>query len=242
MKKLITLLSFSFSILAFAQVQDYPYIITNKDTSEEIKNTFIKKNYKIFDKNKSSWTDEMKLNPCATLHTNISEKSGILSISFVDCNNVTVTSWEGEILKFKNWLPSQTAIIPNYRGNETKTVTIVKKSTKKAPYVDLFRQNEVEKEETLAISGKGEIFISPSNEEVKVTNLPNSEFILSKIKNNHIIARFYPSSQSGIYHVKVLQKTGKEYFTIGFVKNDKIYIELRNDSISWNLSEFKKKK
>lgn len=219
------------------------------------------KDYEVLGSSPGYWPDEARLNPCQVLTADISKVSSAfrnkVALKFRDCNETVVATFEGEssVKEFeegyKDALNNAFAVVgkqanekPVYRENEKKEVTIVSTTKTEHPGVELFKKHSEQPanpqtKETVTFNKENLQAFEYNGQTVYKSDLNNGEFTLIDKTKSHILASYYPSTQEGVYHVKV-NSGNISYMTIGYFNGNDLSYEYTTDSKSWTLIKFLK--
>ena len=247
---LSSLFLIALSSLQAQNVTDYKYVIVPqlfKDFAKEdfqlntgLKTALRKKDYEVV--NENSIPLDVQINPCLATKANIEEVKVMfrnnLKVTFTDCNNAVVSSYEGsskekdftkgyqEALTFAmNQVGKQNAI--DLPVTKTENTTTIKETTNKV--VTQVSNKTVENKNVYKSNGK--------NYTTASTN--NNEFVLIDQENSQVIAQFYPAAQQNIFHVTVISQNGN-YQTIGYLNGNNIIIEYKTGDKSWSTTTYSK--
>ncbi|HBX63709.1 hypothetical protein [Empedobacter sp.] len=247
---LSSLFLIALSSLQAQNVTDYKYVIVPqlfKDFAKEdfqlntgLKTALRKKDYEVV--NENSIPLDVQINPCLATKANIEEVKVMfrnnLKVTFTDCNNAVVSSYEGsskekdftkgyqEALTFAmNQVGKQNA--KDLPVTKTENTTTIKETTNKV--VTQVSNKTVENKNVYKSNGK--------NYTTASTN--NNEFVLIDQENSQVIAQFYPAAQQNIFHVTVISQNGN-YQTIGYLNGNNIIIEYKTGDKSWSTTTYSK--
>ncbi|WP_291048929.1 MULTISPECIES: hypothetical protein [unclassified Empedobacter] len=249
---LSSLFLIALSSLQAQNVADYKYVIVPqlfKDFVKEdyqlntgLKTALRKKEYEIV--NENSIPLDVQINPCLATKANIENTSvafkNKLKVTFTDCNNNVISTYEGsskekdftkgyqEALTFAmNQVGKQNAKDLPVTKTENTTTTTVKETTNKV--VTQVSKKTVENKNVYKSNGK--------NYTTASTN--NNVFVLIDQENSQVIAQFYPAAQQNIFHVTVISQNGN-YQTIGYLNENNIIIEYKTGDKSWSTTTYSK--
>ncbi|WP_282628476.1 hypothetical protein [Empedobacter sedimenti] len=242
--------------LTYTQAQsvtDYKYVIVPQkfiDFAKEdyqlntgLKTALRKKDYEIV--NENSIPLDVQINPCIATTANIENSStnfkNKISVSFADCKNKIIETYEGSSKEkdFAKGYQEALTIAMNQLGKqnaknlpitkiESPTTSVVKETTNK---VDVKESNKTAVENINIYKSNGKNFTTAT------TN--KNEFVLIDQANSKVIAQFYPASQQNVYHVTVISSMGN-YETIGYVKDNQIIIENKTGDKTWSTTIYSK--
>ncbi len=255
MKNFILLcLLISFSISNAQQVSQYKYIIIPEKFSDFDENQYqlnrylnlllTKKNYESLSQDNQTWPDDAKLNPCSVLTADVLKVKSFLKnkleIVFTDCNNKEIAKMEGEskIKDYdKGYQAAMRTALNELKMQNAKSVpqegVIISNPVKESTKIPENIPNPADQNENSSGYKNGNILLTKSD-------LKDGSFLLIQENNAQVFAQFYPSSKQGIFHVKVMNPKGENYFTIGYLGENSISIEMQNGPNQWKLTEFKK--
>jgi len=250
----ITFLLISFSILNAQQVSDYKYIVVPEKFSGFDENQYqlnrylnlqlTKKNYEILTQNSQNWPEEARLNPCSVLTADVMKVKSFLKnkleITFTDCSKKEIVRLEGEskIKEYdKGYQDAMKTALNSIKVQNAKPVLqqepIVNKTVIETVKITDHVEIPVQQNGNSSSYRNGDILLTKSD-------LKDGSFLLIQENSAQIFAQFYPSSKPGVFHVKMINPKGENYFTIGYMSESSISIEMQNGSDHWNLTEFKK--
>ena len=250
MKKLICLFSLIIlSNLGAQNVNDFKYVIipeqfTGFDANQYELNRYlgiqlIKKDYEILSENAEEWPAEVQQNPCLALNAMVTKEKSFLknklTLKFTDCTRKILFEKEGEskIKEFdkgyQDALRQTTNLIALQNAPETPVIT---QNTEKVTETN-FQPEEFSETKT-----NTSLLYSDGKNTYSKSDLKDNSFLLINESNSQVYAQFYPSSKTGIYHVKI-NNNGEPYFTIGFTNQNSIEIEVQNNPNQWTLKSFK---
>jgi len=250
---LITLFLISLSALSAQQVSDYKYIIIPEkfsgfDENQYQLNRYLgfqlnKKNYETLSQEPVSWPLEVRQNPCLALKSDVEKNRSFLKnkleIVFTDCNNKEIARLEGEskIKEYdKGYQDAMKTALNAVKTQNAQPVsqqeTITNEPVMETVKISEPVENNVQPNENASVYKNGEISLTKSD-------LKDGSFSLIRENNAQIFAQFYPSSKPGVFHVKMMNPNGENYFTIGYMSGNSISIEMQNGSNQWKLAEFK---
>ncbi|MXV37329.1 hypothetical protein GO491_01365 [Flavobacteriaceae bacterium Ap0902] len=265
MKKIITILMLCSWIMANAQqVSDYQYISVPNKFSDFDANQFSlnntlkillkKRNYEPLGENKNYWPEEVKLNPCRVLTADVFNTSSFLknklTLVLKDCNDEVVLKEEAisDIKAYKEgYTDALQQIVATMQISDAQDdivtpavqeVTIIEKTTQPAEYQKMLPEERQTKPMTTTK------VITDNNQpmktnDLKITHLDNGEIMVIDTKKSLILAHYYPSTRTGIYHVKITAKNGMGYYTIGYKNQDgTLSYERTRDFQTWTLTTF----
>lgn len=246
-KKILFLVFLASSTLSFSQsISEFKYVIipeqfTGFDANQYELNRYLgiqllKKDYEILSENSDEWPAEVQQNPCLALNAMVQKEKSFLknklSLKFTDCSHKVIFEKEGEskIKEFDKGYQDALKQITN---------SINVQNAPELPVVRTKNENRAnpQTDENSTLLTESNIFSDGELTLVK-TELKDNSFLLINESNAQVYAQFYPSSKTGIYHVKI-NKNGETYFTIGFTNQNSIEIEVQNNPNQWTLKSFK---
>ena len=248
MKNLIAIiLLLSLSSTQAQNVSDYKYVILPKSFSDfednqyglnnRVKYNLEQKKYIVLSADQTTWSEEVKNNPCLATTINVNKKKSMLTnkleVVFTSCNQNNVGTFEGvsRIKEFDKGFQEAVKLAFNTVGiQNAKPSNEIANTTPKT--VETIKQQEIKQE-------------IPSNTytsngvKYQVATTGNNSFLLINQDNNKVVANFYPSSLPNVYHVEVISDKGN-YETIGYSKDNSIIIETKNGDKSWVTTTYTK--
>lgn len=251
MKKLICLFSLILFLSVNAQnVNDFKYIVIPSqflgfDENQYELNRYlgiqlIKKNYEILSGDSEEWPAEVQQNPCLALNAMVTKEKNFLknklTLKFTDCTQKVVFEKEGEskIKEFDKGYQDALKQITNSIALQTAAdSSVIAQNTEETTETN-FQSGEFPEPQLNTVN----LFSDGKNVYSK-SDLKDNSFLLINESNAQVFAQFYPSSKTGIYHVKINQSNGESYFTIGFTNQNSIEIEVQNGNGQWTLKSFK---
>mgnify|MGYP003609597614 FL=1 len=233
-------------------VTDYKYVIVPqffKDFAKEdyqlntgLKTALRKKDYDIVVE--KSIPLDIQINPCIAVKANIEEVKVMfrnkLKVTFTDCNNTMIESFEG-VSKEKDF-------VKGYQEALTIAMNQVgKQNAKNLPLTKIEPPTTSAVKETTSQIAIQEPSKTAENKNIYKSNGKNfttattnkNEFVLIDQDNSKVIAQFYPASQQNVYHVTVISSMGN-YETIGYVKDNQIIIENKTGDKTWSTTTYSK--
>lgn len=242
MKNILSgLFLFALTSLQAQNVTDFKYVIVPQkfvDFAKEdyqlnsaLKIALKKKGYEIV--NENSVPLDIQINPCLASKANIENNStnfkNKLIVTFSDCNNTTINSFEGSSKDkdFSKGYQESLSIAMNQVGKQNAKdlplTKLEKNETSKTPEIVQNNSGNTENSTNVyKLGGKNYI----------TANTNNNEFVLIDKDNSKVVAQFYPASQQNVYHVTVISLNGS-YQTIGYVNGNTIIIEYKTGDKSW---------
>ncbi len=253
MKKIVTgLFLFALISIQAQNVSDYKYVIVPQkfsDFSKEdyqlnsgLKIALRKKNYEIV--NEKSIPLELQVNPCLATKANIENTStGFLNrikITFSDCNNHEINSYEGvsKIKDFAKGYQEALTYAMNQVNNQnakdlplTKSDQIISSSNKEEKPKEIISKSITPSVNSTVYKLNGKSYVAAFT--------THTDFVLIDQEHSKVIAQFYPTSQQNVYHVTVVSDNGN-YQTIGFLNGNNILIEYKTGDKSWSTTTYSK--
>ena len=233
-------------------VTDYKYVIVPqffKDFAKEdyqlntgLKTALRKKDYDIVVE--KSIPLDIQINPCIAVKANIEEVKVMfrnkLKVTFTDCNNTMIESFEG-VSKEKDFVKGYQealTIAMNQVGKQNaKNLPLTKIEPPTTSAVKETTSQIAAQEPTKTVESKNTYKSNGKNFTTATTN--KNEFVLIDQANSKVIAQFYPASQQNVYHVTVISSMGN-YETIGYVKDNQIIIENKTGDKTWSTTTYSK--
>lgn len=251
---LSSLFLIALSSLQAQNVTDYKYVIVPqlfKDFAKEdfqlntgLKTALRKKEYEIV--NENSIPLDVQINPCLATKANIEEVKVMfrnnLKVTFTDCNNAVVSSYEGS--------SKEKDFTKGYQEALTFAMNQVGKQNAK----DFKKPTiSVKKTNTYTVEGEvnGEIKIPIDSSKITlnkynlVSNGINYELIevsnkkgsLINKDTQKLIANIFLSSKEKVVHVEVITPNGN-YYTLGYANGQNLIIEYKTGNESWQKVEY----
>lgn len=254
MKNILSgLILFALTSIQAQNVTDYKYVIVPDkfiDFAKEdyqlntaLKIALKKKGYEIV--NENSVPLDVQIKPCFATKANIEEVKVMfrnkLKVTFTDCNNNLVSSYDGTSKEkdFAKGYQEALAIAMNQVGKQNaKNLPLTKLEKSELAQLPEVMQNNSEKVETNKSENTINVYkLGDKNYVTAYTN--NKEFVLIDQENSKVIAQFYPASQQNVYHVTVITLNGS-YQTIGYLYGNNIIIEYKTGDKSWTTTTYTK--
>lgn len=236
MKNLIAaLLLCSLSTINAQETSDYKFINIpekfsgfNQDQyqlNNRLKFLLTQKKYEVLATDKSTWPKEVIENPCLVLDADVKKVKSFLNnkleVSFSDCAQKNIENFEGtskikefdkgyqEALKLAlNKLKVQDAKIPMTKLEKAKDETNIE-------YIPDPINVELAKFNTL----------TDGTRNYQKIELQNGGFMLMSENGNQVIAKFEPTSKSGVYRV-VVTNNDTNYSSIGYSNENSFSYEV----------------
>lgn len=264
MKNIITaFFVLTLSSLQAQNVSDFKYVIVPQKFTDFEKNdfklnvrlrTYLKrKNYEVISEGSTEKPIELQNNSCLATKADIQKiKSTFknkLKVVFTDCNNKTITEYEGisQIKDFEKGYQEalEFAMKQVHAQNASNQLSIQKKESMildsdKKKNIDAKEIKKFEEPSTNPPQPTTEklIYQSNGNDFYQIFTKDN-QFLLVDSKSNKIIATFFPSSIHQIYHVEVHTEP-TNYQTIGYLNGNNIIIEYKTSDKSWSPTTYSK--
>lgn len=246
---LITIL-ISFISVNAQQISDYKYIIVPKKFQEfdenqyklntYLKNLLIKKNYEVLSEDVQQWPVEVQQNSCLAASVDVKKRKNFLKnkveIVFTDCAQKQigiVLDGDTSIKEYEKGY--QDALKNAVQGIQMQNPNALNKpSQTHVPNTQNTQVTENTNQQTISSA-------SYSNGQISLikSDLTDGSFLLINESNAQVYAQFFPSSKSGVFHVKVIDNKGN-YETIGYFDGTVLEIELSQGGNKWALTQFKK--
>lgn len=240
------------SSLQAQNVTDYKYVIVPqlfKDFAKDdfqlntgLKTALRKKDYEVV--NENSIPLDVQINPCLATKANIENNSSSfknkLIVTFTDCNNTIVSSYEGSSKEkdFAKGYQESLTIAMNQVGKQNAIdLPITKTENTTIPTIKETTNKVVTQESNKTVENKNVYKSNGKNYTTASTN--NNEFVLIDQENSKVIAQFYPSAQQNVFHVTVISQNGN-YQTIGYLNGNNIIIEYKTGDKSWSTTTYSK--
>ncbi|MDH2207997.1 MULTISPECIES: hypothetical protein [Empedobacter] len=240
------------SSLQAQNVTDYKYVIVPqlfKDFAKDdfqlnigLKTALRKKDYEVV--NENSIPLEVQINPCLATKANIEEVKVMfrnkLKVTFTDCNNAVVSSYEGSSKEkdfTKGYQEALTFAMNQVGKQNAKDLPVTKTENTTIPTVKETTNKVVTQESSKTVEYKNVYKSNGKNYTTASTN--NYEFVLIDQENSKVIAQFYPAAQQNVFHVTVISQNGN-YQTIGYLNENNIIIEYKTGDKSWSTTTYSK--
>ncbi len=254
MKNLI----FLFSVLLFCSVSaqnvsDFKYVIIPDSFSDFGENQYrlnyhllrqmeLKK-YEALKSDPTTWPEEVRKNPCLALTPDLKKGKQFLknkiSISFKDCKNKEIASFEGvsNEKEFAVGYPDAMKIaLQNLRVSLPKELPYeITENTNTSIITEIKSQGNIA-ENSWKESG---IEFRNGSQSIILTEQKDGSFIVIQKNNSSIIAQLLPSSKQGIYHATITNPDGN-YHSIGFYDGKTLGIEYMISPNQFSLTQFEK--
>ena len=249
---LSSLFLIALSSLQAQNVTDYKYVIVPqlfKDFAKEdfqlktgLKTALRKKDYEVV--NENSIPLDVQINPCLATKANIEEVKVMfrnkLKVTFTDCNNAVVSSYEGSSKEkdFTKGYQEALTLAMNQVGKQNAIdLPVTKTENTKIPTIKETTNKIVNQESNKTVENKNVYKSNGKNYTTASTN--NNEFVLIDQENSKVIAQFYPATQQNVFHVTVISQNGN-YQTIGYLNGNNIIIEYKTGDKSWSTTTYSK--
>lgn len=220
------------------EVSSYSYIVVPKKFSDFNENQYRlnelaklqleKKNYIILPADKEKWPTELQINNCKALTLDVNKSGNLLtnkvSISFTDCSGKVLVKKEGTS-RYKEFDKGYQDAVRNAMSGLSPSAPKEQAKSKEPTQISQMSisPTQVEKRD-IYVAGGTRYFLEP---------LTDNSFAFVSEKNN-IYANFFNSAEKNIYHVKIYNDTGLDYYTIGFKKDDGYEIEILTGVNQWD--------
>ena len=249
MKKILAISLLMISTAIYSQsISDYQYIYIPKEFAdakankyglkEALKNKLKAKKYVIIE-------NQNVLN-CEILKAEVADTSNFMKnkvqISFKDCNDKIIASYEGKssIKEFEPGMKEALQFAMNNVGvSAPKSSGIAVLKEKSEPISEKIAENKEENSTTkneILSENKAESFSNGTLNLNKIT-ISHNQFILANPSNSVPFAIFKASTKKDVYHVQL--ENGSH--TLGYFENGKIVIEIPTSDGNYRKEEFLKK-